>query len=139
MLFFSLQVSVSEKYPHPLLMAMVKIGLKSLVACALVSLILLTIFSDLKPDHVEGFRDAVSGATVSVDCIVVHCNHSKTGLIMTALDRNGAQANIFLQPSVMADPVPAGSLMRLAVTPSDDDATFMFASSAEIISYPGSS
>jgi hypothetical protein len=116
---------------------MVKIGIRSLVACAMVALILLTILSDLTPRRVEGFNDAVKGGTVSVDCIAVSCNRSKTGLIMTALDQNGDRASIFLGPSVLKDPVPAGSSVRLAVTPSDDDPTFMFASSAVVLSHPG--
>ena len=117
--------------------AMVRIGLRTLVVCAGTALVLLTVFSDLAPDHVTGFGDAVSGGTVSVDCIVIQCNHSKTGLIMTAMDQNGAQASIFLQPSVLAEPVPAGAMVRLDVTPSDGDATFLFASSAKVLTYPG--
>ena len=116
---------------------MVKIRLRTLVVCAGIALVLLTIFSDLTPVHANGFQDAVGGGTVSVDCVVISCNHSKTGLIMTALDRNGIQASIFLQPSVLADPVPAGSVVRVAVTPSDDDASFMFASSAVVLTHPG--
>jgi hypothetical protein len=116
---------------------MKKIGIRSLVVCAAVVLTLLTVFSDLMPHKVEGFQDAVSGGTVSVDCIVVHCNRTKTGLIMTAMDRDGVQASIFLQSSILAEPVPAGSVVRVAVTPSDDDPMFMFASSAEVLSYPG--
>ena len=56
--------------------AMVKIGLRPLVVCAAVVLVLMTVFSDLTPDHVAGFKDAVSGDTVSVDCIVIQCNHT---------------------------------------------------------------
>lgn len=118
-------------------MSMVKPGLRSLVICAAIALALLTLFSDLAPDRVDGFDDAVSGDTVSVDCIVIHCNRSKTGMIMTAIDRDMVQASIFLQPSVLLELVPAGSLVRVAVTPSDDDKMFMFASSAEVLSYPG--
>lgn len=117
-------------------MYMMKFGLRSLVVSAGVALVLLTVFSDLTPAHEDGFKDVVSGKTVSVECIVIQCNHSRTGLIITAMDRNGAQASIFLQPSVLPEPVPAGSVVRLAVTPSDDDPTFMFASSAEVLSYP---
>ncbi len=115
---------------------MVKIGLRSLVISAAAALVLLTVFSDLAPSHVDGFKDVGGSDPVSVECIVVQCNHSKTGLIMTAMDRDGARASIFLQPSVLEDPVPAGSVVRVSVTPSSDDATFMFASSAEVLSYP---
>ena len=115
---------------------MVKIGLRSLVVSAGVALVLLTIFSDLVPDHVEGFADATSGGAVMVECVVVQCNHSKNGLIITAVDRNGLEASIYLQPSVLPDPVPAGSVVKLAVTPSETDPRFMFASSFEILSYP---
>jgi hypothetical protein len=116
---------------------MIKIGLRSLVIFASVALVLLTVFSDLAPVHVEGFKDVTGSDPVSVECVVVQCNHSKTGLIMTAMDRDGAEARVFLQPSVLAEPVPTGSVVRLVVTPSADDAMFMFASSAEVLSYPG--
>ena len=112
---------------------MVKIGLRSLVVSAGVALLLLTVFSDLVPAHVDGFEDAMIGDTVSVECVVVQCNHSKTGLIITALDRNGVGASIFLQPSVLAAPVPVGSVVRVMVTPSEDDPKFMFASSIKVL------
>jgi hypothetical protein len=135
--FLSLPVRIGEKYPDVLVWSMIKIGLRSLVVCATVALILLTIFSDLTPHHVEGFEDAVKGGPVSVDCIVIHCNHTKSGFIMTALDQNGDQASIFLAQSVLNESVAAGSAVRLAVTPSDDDPNFLFASSAEVLSHPG--
>ena len=113
-----------------------KFGLRSLVVSAGVALVLLTMFSDLVPDHVDGFADAASGKPVIVECAVVQCNHSKTGLIMTAVDRNGAEASVYLQPSVLPDPVPIGSVVKLEVTPSDTDPTFMFASSCKVLSYP---
>lgn len=115
---------------------MVKFALRSLVACATVALVLLTVFSDLTPHSVDGFEDAVQGGDVSVDCIVLHCNRTKTGFIMTALDQKGEQASIFLAPSVLNGPVPAGSAVRMVVTPSDDDPDFFFASSAEVLSRP---
>ena len=117
-------------------MIMRKFGLRSLVVSAGVALVLLSTFSDLVPDHVDGFADAANGRAVIVECVVVQCNHSKTGLIITAVDRNGAEASIYLQPSVLSDPVPVGSIVKLTVTPSDADPKFMFASSFEILSYP---
>jgi hypothetical protein len=134
--FINLRVPNNENKWQPMRWNVKKIGLRSLVACAAVALVLLTVFSDLMPAKVEGFEDAVSGDKVSVDCVVVHCNRSRTGLIMTAMDRDGVQASIFFQPSILAEPVPAGSLVRVSVTPSDDDPMFMFASSAEVLSYP---
>jgi hypothetical protein len=116
---------------------MAKIGLRALVISAGVALVLLTMFSELAPIQVVDFGDAAVGGTVSIDCVVVSCNHSKTGLIMTAVDRNGAEARIYLQPSVLAEPVPSGSVVRVAVTPSEEDPVFMFASSVEVLSYPG--
>ena len=113
-----------------------KIGLGTLTIFAGVALVLLVVFSDLAPDNAESFSDVESGSTVTVDCVSLQCNRSKTGLIMTAVDRDGVQASIYLNPSVLADPVPAGSVVRVAVTPSDDDPTFLFAASVEVISYP---
>ena len=113
---------------------MVKIGLRSLIVSAGVALVLMTVFSDLVPAHVDGFGDVAAGKDASVECIVVQCNHSKTGLIMTALDRNGAGASIFLSPSVLAAPVPAGTVVRVTVTPSEDDPAFLFASKIEVLS-----
>ena len=113
-----------------------KIGLGTLTTCAGVALVLLVVFSDLAPDNAESFSDAESGSTVTVDCVSLQCNRSKTGLIMTAIDRDGVQASIYLNPSVLADPVPTGSVVRVAVTPSDDDPAFLFAASVEVISYP---
>ena len=126
-----------------------KIGLGTLTIFAGVALVLLVVFSDLAPDNAESFlfsdlapdnaesfSDAESGSTVTVDCVSLQCNRSKTGLIMTAVDRDGVQASIYLNPSVLAVPVPAGSVVRVAVTPSDDDPTFLFAASVEVISYP---
>ena len=130
-------VPVIGNYRPALRRVVTKIGLRALVVSAAVALFLLTVFSDLAPDRVAGFGDAVIGGTVSIDCVVVSCNHSKTGLIMTAVDRNGAEARIFLQPSVMAAPVPCGSVVRVAVTPSEEDPAFMFASSFKVLSYPG--
>jgi hypothetical protein len=113
---------------------MAKISLRSLVVSAGVALVLLTVFSDLVPAHVDGFEDVAVGSNMSVECIVVQCNHSKSGLIMTALDRNGAGASIFLSPSVLAGPVAVGTVVRVTVTPSEDDPTFMFASKVEVLS-----
>jgi hypothetical protein len=115
---------------------MVKIGLRSLVVSAGVALVLLTISSDLVPAHVDGFADAISDGQVLVVCVVVQCNRSKTGLIVDAVDQNGLEASIYLQPSVLSDPIPIGSVVRLDVTPSDTDPTFMFASSCEVLSFP---
>ena len=135
--FLSLHVRIFEKYNNALVWPMVKIGLRSLVGCAMLALILLTVFSDLTPHRVEGFKDAVKGSPVSVDCIVISCNNSKSGFIMSALDQNGDHAGIFLALSVLSEAVPAGSSVRLTVAPSDDDPAFMFASSAEVLSRPG--
>jgi hypothetical protein len=115
---------------------MAKIGLKALVISAGVALVLLTLFSELMPVQVNGFRDVTIGDTVSIDCMVVSCGHSKTGLIMTAVDRNGDEARIYLQSSVLAEPVLSGSAVRVAVTPSEEDPAFMFASSVKVLSYP---
>jgi hypothetical protein len=84
---------------------MVKIGLRSLVLAAGIALALLTVFSNLTPEQVEAFRDAKVGSEVTVECVVVQCNHSKTGLILTAIDVEGAEASIFLSQSVMAIPI----------------------------------
>jgi hypothetical protein len=113
---------------------MAKIGLRSLVISAGVALVLLTVFSDLVPAHVDGFEDAAVGNNVSIECIVVQCNHSKSGLIISALDRNGAGASIFLSPSVLAGPVSVGTVVRVTLTPSEDDPMFMFASKIEVLS-----
>jgi hypothetical protein len=111
-----------------------KMGLRSLIVSAGVALVLLTVLSDLVPGHVDGFDDVAVGKSVSVECVVVQCNHSKSGLIMTALDRNGAGASIFLSPSVLAAPVPVGTVVRVTVIPSGDDPTFLFASKIEVLS-----
>ncbi|HEY3420833.1 MAG TPA: hypothetical protein VGK23_09790 [Methanomassiliicoccales archaeon] len=113
---------------------MVKIGLRSLVVCAGVALLLLSILSDLSPERVDLFKDVKVGNEGTVECVVVQCNHSKTGLIITAMDKDGAGASIFLPPSVLAAPVPPGSVIKVVLTPSEDDPTFMFASSFELIS-----
>jgi hypothetical protein len=131
-----LHVTLGENCRWAVPLGMRKIGLGTLTICAGVALVLLVIFSDLAPDNAESFSDAETGSTVTVDCVSLQCNRSKTGLIMTAVDRDGVQARIYLNPSVLADPVPAGSVVRVAVTPSDDDPTFLFAASVEVISYP---
>lgn len=109
-----------------------KISLRSLVVSAGVALVLLTVFSDLVPERVDEFKDAMVGSEVSVECVVVQCNHSKSGLIVTAIDMSGARASIFLAPSVLAEPITAGTAIRVVVTPSGDDPGFFFASSIEL-------
>ena len=115
---------------------MVKFGLRSLVVSAGVALVLLTISSDLVPAHVDGFADVISDGQVLVECVVVQCNRSKTGLIIDAVDQNGVEASVFMQPSVLSDPIPIGAVVKLDVTPSDTDPKFMFASSCEVLSFP---
>jgi hypothetical protein len=112
---------------------MVKIGLRFIVVSAGVALVLLTLFSDLSPERVETFKDARVGSDVSIECVVVQCNHSKTGLILKTMDRDGAGASIFFPPSVLAAPVPVGSVIKVTVTPSEDDPTFLFASSFKLL------
>ena len=107
-----------------------------MVVSAGVALVLLSIFSDLVPEHVDGFANAANGGAVLVECVVVQCNRSKTGMIIAAIDRNGAEASIYLQPSVLSDPVPVGAVVKMTVTATDADPAFMFASSFEIISNP---
>lgn len=113
---------------------MAKISLRALVISAGVALFLMTVFSDLAPAHIEGFGNTTAGETVSVDCVVVRCDQSKTGLIVTAMDRTGVEARIYLQSAVMPEPVPVGSVLRIVVTPSEEDPLFMFASSVEVLS-----
>ncbi len=115
---------------------MAKISLRALVISAGVALFLMTAFSDLAPVHIEGFGNATAGESVSVDCVVVRCDHSKTGLIVTAMDKTGVEARIYLQLAVLSEPVPAGTVLRMVVTPSEEDPSFMFASFVEILS-PG--
>ena len=115
---------------------MARISLRALVISAGVALFLMTAFSDLAPVRIESFGNATAGGPVSVDCVVVRCDHSKTGLIVRAMDRTGVEARIYLQPAVMPEPVPVGTLLRFVVTPSEEDPLFMFASSVEVLS-PG--
>ncbi len=111
-----------------------KISLRALVISAGVALLLMTAFSDLAPTRIEGFGNATAGEPVSIDCVVVRCDHSKTGLIVTAMDRMGVEARIYLRSAVMPEPVPVGTLLRIVVTPSEEDPHFMFASSVEVLS-----
>jgi hypothetical protein len=113
---------------------MVKIGLRSLVVSAGIALLLLTVLSDLSPEQVDLFKDAKIGSEVTIECVVVQCNHSKTGHILTAMDKGGAGASIYLPSAVLATPVPAGSVIKATVTPSEDDSTFLFASSVKLVS-----
>ncbi len=117
-------------------MGVVKVGLRSLVVSAGVALVLLTAFSELTPQPVDLFKDAMEGSEVSVECIVIQCNQSKSGHIITAMDKGGEVASIYLSPSVLAASVPAGSVIRVVLTPSEDDPSFMFASFLEISSEP---
>jgi hypothetical protein len=113
---------------------MVKISLRSLAVSAGVALLLLTVFSDLSPERVDLFKDVKAGGEVTVVCVVMQCNHSKTGLILNVMDRSGAVVGVYVPASIMAVPVPIGSAIRVTVTPSENDPTFMFASSVELAS-----
>jgi hypothetical protein len=114
-----------------------KISVRSLTIAAGIVLLALAITSDLTPVQVVGFQDATGGDPATVDCIVVQCNRSKTGIIINAVDQNGGRASIYFQPSVLQELLPAGSAIKVAVTPSDDDPTFLFASSIEVLTHPG--